>query len=883
MRDLLELPIPDSALDGDLVPYWHPAEDSPEMRYLRERRAALGGPAPARKVVAKPLPMPADKAFDALKKGSGSQEIATTMAFVRLVKDLMRDKETGRRWVPIVPDEARTFGMESLFPSAGLYSPKGQTYDPVDRDQLLYYKEAKDGQILNEGITEAGSLADFTAAATSYATHGEPMIPFYIFYSMFGFQRTADQFWALADQLGRGFVIGATAGRTTMTGEGLQHADGHSHLIASTNPAALSYDPAFAYEVAVIVRDGPAPDVRRPDAEDVFYYLTVYNEPRSSRPCPQGVEEGILKGLYRFQRGHPARGRQPAAAAAGVRHRHPLGPGGAAAAGRGLGRGGRRVVGAVLDGAAPRRAGVRRRPAGGRGPDPVRHPCAGRRARPGRRGQRLDAGGARPDRAVGRAGLDLASAPTASACPTPARRPAATSASTRSRWSSRRWPPSPAAARSSRRRSRRPGALRPVTTRGAAPPPGRRPPSGHPDSRAEATFPRPGPPHGNPLRPADHALTTAGRASSARRAVRRRRRPRPLQPDRPRCMQAMRAARLIKMVLLLQARPSMTAAELARELEVSERTVARDVLSLSEAGVPVYADRGRAGGYRLDRRLPHAADRPRPQRGGGALPVRSALRLRGMGLADAASAARLKVSAALLPELRDAATGAAQRFHLDAPGWYQRARDARPAARDRRRGLGRPPDHRPLPPQGHRGGAGVGAVRPRAEGGRLVSGGRVRRATTASTGWTGSPPWRRRGRRGADTPEPGGRFARDASFDLPAFWAERAAQFARSILREEVVLRLSPRGVRRLPYVTERAAAREAIARAQAAGRPRRAGPADGHAAVESAEVAYAQLLALGPEGEVLAPPELRDASGRAPDGRAVRRGRAGLAEAGGP
>ncbi|SEF59847.1 pyruvate dehydrogenase E1 component [Actinacidiphila yanglinensis] len=304
MRDLLELPIPDSALDSDLVPYWHPGENSPEIRYLRERRAALGGPAPARKVVATPLPLPPEKAYKALEQGSGSQEIATTMAFVRLVKDLMREKETGRRWVPVVPDEARTFGMESLFPSAGLYSPKGQTYDPVDRDQLLYYKEAKDGQILNEGITEAGSLADFTAAATSYATHGEPMIPFYIFYSMFGFQRTADQFWALADQLGRGFVVGATAGRTTMTGEGLQHADGHSHLLASTNPAALSYDPAFAYEVAVIVREGLrrmyGPPVEGED-QDVFYYLTVYNEPKVQPAMPEGVEEGIIKGLYRYQ------------------------------------------------------------------------------------------------------------------------------------------------------------------------------------------------------------------------------------------------------------------------------------------------------------------------------------------------------------------------------------------------------------------------------------------------------------------------------------------------------------------------------------------------------------------------------------------------------
>ncbi|CAL9400518.1 pyruvate dehydrogenase (acetyl-transferring), homodimeric type [Streptomyces atacamensis] len=306
MRDLLGLPIPDSAFGDGPVPYGHPGPDSPEVRYLAERRAALGGPAPARRVHPVPaLPEPPERAFAALRKGSGKQETATTMAFVRLVKDLMRDAETGRRWVPIVPDEARTFGMESLFPSAGIYSPKGQTYEPVDRDQLMYYKEAADGQILNEGITEAGAMADFIAAATSYATHGEPMIPFYIFYSMFGWQRTGDQFWQLADQLGRGFVVGATAGRTTLTGEGLQHADGHSQLLASTNPASLNYDPAFAYEIAVIVRDG----LRRmygPEQEDVFYYLTVYNEPKVQPPMPEGVEEGILKGLYRFREGVPA-------------------------------------------------------------------------------------------------------------------------------------------------------------------------------------------------------------------------------------------------------------------------------------------------------------------------------------------------------------------------------------------------------------------------------------------------------------------------------------------------------------------------------------------------------------------------------------------------
>ncbi|MEU6015581.1 pyruvate dehydrogenase (acetyl-transferring), homodimeric type [Streptomyces sp. NPDC047515] len=310
MRDLLELPIPDSKLDDGLVPYGHPGADSPEVRYLQERRAALGGPAPARRVHAVALPEPDERAFAAMKKGSGKQELATTMAFVRLAKDLMRDKETGRRWVPIVPDEARTFGMEALFPSAGIYSPLGQTYDPVDRDQLMYYKEAKDGQVLNEGITEAGAMADFIAASTSYATHGEPMIPFYIFYSMFGWQRTGDQFWQLGDQLGRGFVVGATAGRTTLTGEGLQHADGHSHLIASTNPAALNYDPAFAYEIAVIVKDG----LRRmygPEAENVFYYLTVYNEPKPQPAMPEGVEDGIVKGLYRFKEGTPATAETP--------------------------------------------------------------------------------------------------------------------------------------------------------------------------------------------------------------------------------------------------------------------------------------------------------------------------------------------------------------------------------------------------------------------------------------------------------------------------------------------------------------------------------------------------------------------------------------------
>ncbi|MFG2781613.1 pyruvate dehydrogenase (acetyl-transferring), homodimeric type [Streptomyces prunicolor] len=323
MRDLLELPIKDSDFIDGVVPYGHPGADSPEVRYLQERRAALGGPAPARRTHAlAPLPSAADKTFASFDKGSGTQNVATTMAFVRLVKDLVRDKETGKRWVPIVPDEARTFGMESLFPSLGIYSPKGQTYEPVDRDQLMYYKEAKNGQILNEGITEAGSMADFIAASTSYATHGEAMIPFYIFYSMFGWQRTADQMWQLGDQLGRGFLVGATAGRTTLTGEGLQHADGHSPVIAATNPAALSYDPAFAYEVAAIVKDG----IRRMYGEaapgedsNVFYYLTVYNEPipQPAKPAGLGIDEGIVKGLYRFNTAESA-GLSPAANAARI-------------------------------------------------------------------------------------------------------------------------------------------------------------------------------------------------------------------------------------------------------------------------------------------------------------------------------------------------------------------------------------------------------------------------------------------------------------------------------------------------------------------------------------------------------------------------------------
>jgi pyruvate dehydrogenase E1 component len=306
-RDRLYLPISDAALEADLPPYYHPGEKSDEIQYMMERRAALGGFLPKRVVRSKPLKLPGDAAYAELRAGSGKQQIATTMAIVRLFKDLMKDKEIGSRFVPIIPDEARTFGLDAIFPSAKIYSPHGQEYEAVDRDMLLSYKESTTGQILHEGISEAGSTASLIAAGTSYATHGQPMIPFYIFYSMFGFQRTGDQFWQMADQLGRGFVLGATAGRTTLTGEGLQHADGHSLLLASTNPAVIAYDPAFAFEISYIVQDGLRRMYGQPldgSAEsdgDVFYYLTVYNEPLTQPKEPENLDvEGLLHGLYLY-------------------------------------------------------------------------------------------------------------------------------------------------------------------------------------------------------------------------------------------------------------------------------------------------------------------------------------------------------------------------------------------------------------------------------------------------------------------------------------------------------------------------------------------------------------------------------------------------------
>ncbi len=294
-RDRLELPIPDAKLKE--APYFHPGPDSDEVKYMLERRAALGGPLPRRVVRSQPLPIPSadvDKEFDT---GSPTA-VSTTMVFTRLLRNLIRDPQLGKRIVPIIPDEARTFGMDPLFKEVGIYAAKGQRYDPVDSNLVLSYREATDGQVLEEGINEAGSMASFQAAGTSYATHGEPMIPFYIFYSMFGFQRTGDQAWAFGDQRGRGFMMGATAGRTTLTGEGLQHDDGHTQVLASTVPVIKAYDPAFAYELATIVRDGVTRMYH--DGEDVYYYVTVYNENYPQPAKAEGVDEGIVKGLYRF-------------------------------------------------------------------------------------------------------------------------------------------------------------------------------------------------------------------------------------------------------------------------------------------------------------------------------------------------------------------------------------------------------------------------------------------------------------------------------------------------------------------------------------------------------------------------------------------------------
>ena len=302
LRDRLYLEIDDEKLDEKLPPYFHPGKESPEFQYMMEKRAELGGSVPRRRSKSKPLPQPQDSDFAVMTRGSGAQEIATTMAFVRLLKDLAKVEGLGHRIVPIIPDEARTFGMDSLFPTMKIYSPHGQQYLAVDRELMLSYKESTSGVILHEGINEAGSTASFTAVGTSYSTHDEPMIPVYIFYSMFGFQRTGDAFWAAADQMARGFVMGATAGRTTLNGEGLQHEDGHSQLLASTNPAVVAYDPAFAYELGHIVKDG-LKRMYGENSENIYYYLTVYNEPYVQPAEPENLDvEGLLQGIYLYSK-----------------------------------------------------------------------------------------------------------------------------------------------------------------------------------------------------------------------------------------------------------------------------------------------------------------------------------------------------------------------------------------------------------------------------------------------------------------------------------------------------------------------------------------------------------------------------------------------------
>jgi pyruvate dehydrogenase E1 component len=309
-RDRFEIPISDDAIAD--APFFRPPEDSPEIKYMRERRKALGGFLPARRTEVEPLAVPELTAFESQLKGSGDREISTTMAFVRILTMLTKDKNIGQHVVPIVADESRTFGMEGLFRQLGIYSIKGQLYEPEDADQLMYYREDKKGHILQEGINEAGAMSSWIAAGTAYSNHGISMIPFYIFYSMFGFQRIGDLAWAAGDIQARGFLMGGTSGRTTLAGEGLQHDDGHSHLFSANIPNCVSYDPTFGYELAVIIQDG----LRRMyhDQESIFYYITVMNENYQQPEMPDGARDGILKGMYLLSegakggRGNPPRG-----------------------------------------------------------------------------------------------------------------------------------------------------------------------------------------------------------------------------------------------------------------------------------------------------------------------------------------------------------------------------------------------------------------------------------------------------------------------------------------------------------------------------------------------------------------------------------------------
>ncbi len=293
-RDRFDIPVSDADLEK--LPFYRPAEGSAEARYLQERRARLGGVVPQRRQQSFRVPIPPLDTLKAILDGTGEREISTTMAFVRILSQLLKDKQLGPRIVPIVPDEARTFGMEGLFRQLGIYSSVGQLYEPVDKDQVMFYREDKKGQILEEGINEAGAMSSWIAAGTAYSTHNQPMLPFYVFYSMFGFQRIGDLAWAAGDSRARGFLIGGTSGRTTLNGEGLQHEDGHSHILASTIPNCRSYDPTYGYELAVIIREGARRMLEEQDS--IFYYVTVMNEAYAQPAMPEGVEDGIIRGMY---------------------------------------------------------------------------------------------------------------------------------------------------------------------------------------------------------------------------------------------------------------------------------------------------------------------------------------------------------------------------------------------------------------------------------------------------------------------------------------------------------------------------------------------------------------------------------------------------------
>jgi pyruvate dehydrogenase E1 component len=303
-RDRFRIPIPDDKVDE--VPYYHPGKDSPEVEYMLERRKALGGFLPQRRTKSASIAVPELSAFEQITKSSGDREVSTTMAFVRGMNLLLRDKQVAPRIVPIVADEARTFGMEGMFRQIGIYAPFGQKYKPVDADQLMYYREDQKGQVLQEGITEPGAMSAWMAAATSYSVSDVPMLPFYIYYSMFGFQRVGDLCWAAGDMRARGFLVGGTAGRTTLNGEGLQHEDGHSHLAAGGIPNCVAYDPTFSYEIAVILQDGTRRMLK--EQEDVYYYITVMNENYAHPDMPKGAEADIIKGMYLFKDGSAEKG-----------------------------------------------------------------------------------------------------------------------------------------------------------------------------------------------------------------------------------------------------------------------------------------------------------------------------------------------------------------------------------------------------------------------------------------------------------------------------------------------------------------------------------------------------------------------------------------------